>query len=181
MLTLFLWLSSCRYDTVKISENSQSNIPITTPEPSPIKPPIPAELVTASVDQLCSRLKDIKTIPTFEPTPTDPIYEALVAKDEEAVPCLIAKITDITPIDDPRYSVPHVQFYAVGDTAIFVLVEIVGKDDKEREKLLVEMMPPRYQKEWETNGIYAYFNYVVYPEHRRELQGWWRKRLLDRA
>ena len=150
-----------------------------TPEPEPTKPPIPVEFLNASPLQLCARLGEIKVIPTFEPTPTDPIYDALIVKGNAAIPCLIEKVADKREISDPRYSVPVWQHFAVGDTAVFILVDIVGKDDKEREKLLIEMMPPKSQKEWQTNGIYAYFNYVSEAKNRKELQQWWTKWLKD--
>ena len=149
--------------------------PSITPEPEPTKPPIPEELLRASPEQLCAKLVDIKTIPTFEPTPTDPIYEALLVKGDSAIPCLIENISDKREVPDPRYSVPVWQHFAVGDTAVFTLVAILRKEDIEQEKLLIEMMPPKSQKEWETNGIYAYFNYVSEPKNRKELQHWWKK------
>lgn len=149
-------------------------IPSVTPEPEPTKPPIPERILNESPEQLCKKLKDIKTLPTFEPTPTDPIYEALIVKGNSAIPCLIENITDKREVPDPRYSVPHWQHFAVGDTAVFIIVDIVGKDDEEREKLLIEMMPAKSQKEWETNGIYAYFNYVSEPKNRKQLQSWWK-------
>jgi hypothetical protein len=145
------------------------------PTPVPTKPPIAAELLSASPIDLCGRLAQIKTLPTFEPIPTDPIYEALVAKGNAAIPCLIAKISDKTEMPDPRYSVPHVQSFAVGDAAVFTLVDIIEKDDQEREKLLIKMMPLKSQKEWETNGIYAYFNYVSEVKNRKALQRWWER------
>ena len=149
-------------------------LPEPTPEPEPTKAPIPVELLNSSPTQLCERLAEIKIIPTFEPTPTDPIYEALIAKGDAAIPCLIDKIADRKRIPDPRYSVPVWHSFVVGDTAVFILVRIVEKDDKGREKILIEMMPHASQKEWETNGIYAYFNYVLEAKNRRELQRWWK-------
>lgn len=71
-------------------------------------------------------------------------------------------------MDDPR-SAPIWEHYKVGDTAVFLLVDIAGNDE-----LLEEMLPPPYRKEWKTNGIYAYFNYVSEPANRRLLQKWWK-------
>lgn len=64
----------------------------------------------------------------------------------------------------------------VGDTAAFILVDIAGDDD-----LLQQMLPPRYRDEWESNGIYAYFNYVSEEENRKELQKWWQDWLRDNS
>lgn len=118
---------------------------------------------------LCGRLHEIKKLPYRDPNDTDPIYEALMAKGKAAMPCLIDKITDETPMPDPREAPPW-RHYTVGDTAVFILVRMA---DKEKD-LIPEMLPQPYKKEWETNGVYAYFNYVLEPENRRELQEWWR-------
>jgi hypothetical protein len=143
------------------------------PAPEPTMEPIPAELLSATPEQLCSKLAEIKTIPTFNPTPTDPIYEALMAKGKDAIPCLVEKISDVRRMLDPRYSVPTWRNFAVGDAAVFILVRILRRDDDEREKLLIEMLPPKSRNEWEDNGIYAYFNYVSEPKNRKQLQQWW--------
>lgn len=148
--------------------------PIPDPDPEPTVYTIPDALLNASPAQLCSRLAEIKIIPTRNPMPTDPIYEAIVAKSDEAVPCLVDQIPNKTKVRDPRYSVPVWQHYAVGDTAIFILLRILRDDALEREKLLIEMLPPASKKEWETNGIYAYFNYVSEPKNRKQLQEWWK-------
>jgi hypothetical protein len=156
-----------------VSSKEPNREPDGQPTPARTKPPIPIEITSLSSTQLCNRLAAIETIPTFDPTITDPIYECLIAKGDDAIPCLVEKISDKTLTSDPRYSVPHWQYYAVGDTAVFILIDILRRDDVEREKLLIEMLPPRYKNEWKTNGIYAYFNYVSEPKNRKELRRWW--------
>ncbi|MGB7210004.1 MAG: hypothetical protein WBD27_15195 [Pyrinomonadaceae bacterium] len=145
------------------------------PTPERTKPPIADHISSFSSSQLCNRLISIDTLPTRDPTITDPIYESLIAKGEDAIPCLVERITDNTPVPDPRYSVPHWQHYAIGDTAVFILLDILSKgDDDEWERRLLESLPQKYRDEWETNGIYAYFNYVSEPKNRKELQRWWK-------
>ena len=95
------------------------------------------------------------------------------------MPCLIEKITDTTTMPDPRYSVPHVQYYVVGDTAVFILLRILSRDDTEWKKLMIGSLPPKYADEWETNGVYAYFNYVSDPRNRTQLKNWWKKWLTE--
>ncbi len=108
---------------------------------------------------------------------SSPIYESLLLKGNEAIPCLVERIGNDTLIKDPSYSVPSWHRFAVGDTALFVLLRILSKgDDKEWEKRLLESLPQKYQEEWEFNGIYAYFNYVSEPQNCKELQSWWRNR-----
>lgn len=148
-----------------------------TPEPKPTKYVVPDELTNASPEALCERLADIKVIPHKDPNDTDPIYEALIAKGKDAYPCLLNKITDNTKMPDPR-GAPIWQNYAVGDTAVFILVNSVSAGDWQlEEKLLIEMLPPASREEWKTNGVYAYFNYVSEQANRKELQRWWKKRL----
>ncbi len=80
---------------------------------------------------------------------------------------------------DPRQA-PHWEHYAVGDTAVFILVDIISKDDDRlAAKLLVDMLPPAYRKEWKTNGVYAYFNYVSELNNRKELRQWWKNWLKN--
>lgn len=128
-----------------------------------------------NVKNLCNQLAKIRTLPTFEPTPTDPVYEELIARGDNAVPCLIEHIGDRKIVPDPRYSVPTWDSFAVGDTAFFVLLDILSKgDDRESERLLLESLPPKSREEWKTNGIYAYFNYVLESKNRKALQQWWK-------
>ena len=149
------------------------------PTPNPAKPPISAEISRLTAQQLCDRISEIETMPTTDPTITDPIYESLIAKGIEAYPCLVDKIVETKKMPDPRYSVPHWQHFAIGDAAVFILVRSLSQESDEREKLLIEMLPPGSQKEWETNGIYAYFNYVSEPKNRKALQNWWKNWLKE--
>jgi hypothetical protein len=145
------------------------------PTPEPTKPPIPVHIAELTSSELCDRVGQIEVLPTRDPAITDPIYESLLLKGNEAVPCLIEKIGNNTLIKDPRYSVPTWHSYAVGDTAFFTLLDILSKGDyHEWENLLRESLPRKYREEWETNGIYAYFNYVLEPQNRREFQQWWK-------
>ncbi|HEX6126725.1 MAG TPA: hypothetical protein VFZ23_15240 [Pyrinomonadaceae bacterium] len=149
------------------------------PTPASIKPPIHIHISGMSSSELCDRLISIDTMPTHDPTITDPIYESLIAKGDDAIPCLVEKISDTRPMPDPRYSVPHWQHYKVGDTAVLTLLDIVSRDDSEWENLMIESLSPKYAEEWRTNGIYAYFNYVSEVKNRKELQRWWTKWLKE--
>ena len=167
------------FGCASVSNGTQRNaFPATdvtaTPAPQPTKFVVPPDLLASTPDALCNRLSEIKLLPYRDPFESDPIYEALMAKGEAAVPCLVEKIADKTAMRDPRQA-PKWQHYAVGDTAVFILVDILREDDGEREKLLIEMLPPPFREEWETNGVYAYFNYVSEPQNRKKLQAWWKK------
>lgn len=124
---------------------------------------------------LCKQLGKLKVFPGRNPSePRDPIYSAIMAKGKEIMPCLIDEITNETPMHDPRQA-PVWEHYKIGDTAVFLLVDIARNDE-----LLTEMLPPAYREEWKTNGVYAYFNYVSESKNRHELQGWWRAWLTKR-
>lgn len=162
---ILMWLFGCGIANVESSDTVKANT--TQPIPQPTET-LNTTFRDENVDSLCNRLHEIKKLPYRDPNDTDPIYEALIAKGKEAMPCLIEKITDETPMPDPREA-PIWQHYKVGDTAVFILVDI-AKD----EEILQQMLSAKYRKEWETNGVYAYFNYVSESKNRNELQRWWR-------
>ena len=120
------------------------------------------------VTALCGRLNELKKIPLYPDEKNgDPIYDGLMEKGREAVPCLIEKITDTTPMPDPGS--PAVQDYKVGDAAVFILLFITG------EKWQPEtMLSPEYAKHWKDDGIYAYYAYVEKPANRKKMQFWWK-------
>lgn len=154
-------------------------LPISTPEPEPTAYVVPAEFRNASAENLCKRLSDIKVLPNKDPNDTDPIYESLIARKDAALPCLIDKIADARKMRDPR-GAPVWQRYAVGDTAVFIILDIVSKDHEYRwEELMLASLPQSSREEWKTNGVYAYFNYVLEPQNRKKLQIWWQNWLEE--
>lgn len=165
----------------EIADKVEQIEPQSQPTPDESKPPIYVHIASMTSDELCDRLISIDTMPSRDPNITDPIYESLIAKGGEAVPCLVEKISDTTAMPDPRYSVPHWQHFKAGDAAVIILLDIVTKDDQAWEKLMTESLPPKYAEEWETNGIYAYFNYVSEPKNRRKLQEWWKNWLKENS
>jgi hypothetical protein len=162
---LLVWLFGCN-----ITNSERSNIANTN---NPTLQPTDTTIRDENVESLCNRLHEIKKLPYRDPNDTDPIYEALIAKGKEAMPCLVEKITDETSMPDPREA-PIWQHYKVGDTAVFMLVRIAHDEVILQEELLKKMLPVKYRKEWETNGVYSYFNYVSESKNREELQRWWR-------
>lgn len=123
-----------------------------------------------STADLCANLKDLKRRPLETGKPNgDPIYDGLIAKGSEAVPCLIDKITDMTVMKDPSPHPAHPVNCRVGDTAFFVLFDITG-----REFVPGEIFPASYMKRWKEDGIYIYYDYVEDPANYSKLQAWWR-------
>lgn len=164
--SLLMWLFGCSIANSERSNKTIANANHQTPQPTET---LNAKFRDENVESLCNRLHELKKIPYRDPNDTDPIFEALIAKGEEAMPCLVEKITDETSMRDPR-GAPIVQDYKVGDTAVFMLIRIAHEDEKSQVELLLEMLPVKYRKEWESNGIYTYFIYVSESKNRKELQ-----------
>jgi hypothetical protein len=108
-------------------------------------------------------IKDIRMLPMKDEAVPDAAYNALVAAGEDAIPCLIQKITDETRMKDPRPA-PKVESVAVGDTAFFVLVRVAKID-------FVELLPPAVRKAYEGDeAIYGYFRHIDENNNRKQLQ-----------
>lgn len=137
-------------------------------EPSPTPVAIDPKVSAMSAEDLCDRLGEIENIDSRSPKDSDDLYKAILAKGPDALPCLLDRVSDRTKARDPR-TAPKWQHYAVGDTAVFTILHIISKgDDKRWEELMLESLPPKYREEWETNGVYAYFNYVAEPKQGSE-------------
>lgn len=147
--------------------------------PSPTPKPIDPRIASLTALELCSRLGEIEVIDGRAPEKSDDLYKAIIEKRAEAHPCLLEKVSDRTKTTDPR-TAPKWRHYAVGDTAVFTILDIVSEGDDQRwEELMLKSLPTKYREEWETNGVYAYFNYVSEPKNRKELQSWWKNWLKE--
>ncbi len=108
----------------------------------------------------------------FKGLGNDEAYLALRNAGEAVVPCLIEKITDTTPMPDPRMA-PKYSGTVVGDVAFFMLLDITGLEFE-------ALLPDEVRESCRVNGVYAYFDYVANSEHRAQLQqrlrDWWRQR-----
>jgi len=128
-----------------------------------------------NVAALCDSIKDIEILPMKDEPVPDPAYNALISAGEDAIPCLIRKITDETMMKDPR-SAPKVGNVTVGDTAFFVLVRI-GKIDQAG---FLELLPPDVRKAYDEEGVYGYFRLIDEDNNRQKLQDaatqWYEKR-----
>jgi hypothetical protein len=116
---------------------------------------------------LCDRIAEIRSIP-MKGLGRDEAYLALMeAAEEDVIPCLIERISDTTPVVDPRMA-PRFHGTVMGDVAIFVLGRKTGLG-------LPEFLPQDVREKYRNRGIYAYFDYVAEPAHRRDLQERWRE------
>jgi len=126
---------------------------------------------SADARAVCNRVARIKTLPMKGDPGIDAAYDAIVSAGDAVVPCLIQKITDVTPIRDPRCLFS--ERTTVGDIAYFVLVDITKLD-------FVELLPANVQKKIQTNGVYAYHDYIRRKGARSQLQfkvrEWYRRK-----
>ena len=148
--------------TFFIACHSQVRPEVFQPEnAAPASTPVPRDVAS-----LCESIKDIEVLPHKGEPVHDPAYNALVSAGEQAIPCLIRKITDETVMKDPR-SAPKVGNVLVGDTAFFVLVDIAKID----QSGFVELLPPDVRKAYEgEQGIYGYFSRINEDNNREKLQ-----------
>ena len=125
----------------------------------------PAKQLAAQ--KLCEQLSEVKTLPFKGEPVSDVVYNGLMVAGDDAIPCLIDKITDTSRMKDPRQA-PSYGDVRVGDVAFFILGDITGVPFE-------QMLPEAVRSELNDSGVYAYFEYVERYENRQELQGRWRE------
>lgn len=125
----------------------------------------------ATATDLCEHVRKIKKLPFKDEVVDDPSYNALANAGRAAIPCLISMITDTRRMPDPRQSYRYGDVRA-GDVAYFMLMHIANRDFR-------ELLPARVQKNYKTQGIYAYFEFVEKYRNRvwlrRRLQKWYQR------
>ncbi|MGI9068955.1 MAG: hypothetical protein ACR2HX_21445 [Pyrinomonadaceae bacterium] len=111
---------------------------------------------------LCGRVAEIKSMPFKDEMVDDAAYHALVDAGEVALPCLIDKVADTTPMRDPR-GIPGPTDTRVGDIAFFVLMDVTKLDFE-------SMMPPEVKSVFREEGVYAYHKFVGEEGNRQRFQ-----------
>jgi hypothetical protein len=101
----------------------------------------------------------------------DAVYDALKRNGYYAMPCLVNKITDTRPADNPTGAPFWAGLtYRVGDTAVLMLMHINNMYWPEG------MLPPKYEGMFKDEGMFAYYFYVhEVPGARKQVQRWWRE------
>ncbi len=145
-------------------------------KPSPSVEPS-RDLTADEVQQLCNRVAEIKVLPMKEERGVDSTYDAFMTAGVRVVPCLIEKVTDETPIKDPRQA-PTYSDTRLGDIAVFLIGDITQLD-------FFTLLPLEVQAKVPNQGVYAYFAYVEKPKHRKTLQDnlrvWFKDNFADAA
>ena len=114
-----------------------------------------------SMEDPCKNLIEIKELP-FKGESTDEAYLFILRQGDAVMDCLISKITDITPIKDPRQA-PKYEDFVVGDIAIFILSDVTKRP-------LEEFFPPELQAGYKDERVNAYFKFVRLRNNRKLLQ-----------
>lgn len=155
-------VSSCYTD------NSQTEIPLAKLDAPAVADKTP-NAAAVDADYLCRNLPELKRMPMKDKVAGDLIYDGIMSRGEEMIPCLVERITDTTPMKDPREA-PQVPEFKVGDAAFFMLHEITAEP-------LENALPQKVSEEMKTEGIYAYFNYVQKSKNRKIIQKLWRQKI----
>jgi hypothetical protein len=121
----------------------------------------------------CAHLANVREIPfKADETPSDAAYRDIIGAGRSAIPCLVDRVTDVTPMPDPRKAPPAPGF-VVGDLAVMLLAEVSGVP-------FDDLMPEEVRRRLPHDGVYAYFAYVATPSNRKALQDALRQRRWSR-
>lgn len=124
-------------------------------------------------EKLCKTVKAIKELPRdWGEKGVDKTYDAIVYAGENVVPCLIDQVTDLTVMKDPRC--PTISnATTIGDVSYFILVNLMKIE-------FTQLLPQDVVKDFKTNGVYAYHEYIDRDGSRKELQSklreWWKSK-----
>lgn len=156
-------------ESAKTQGPTRSEQPVARPEPTPVGEN--TTLVKKTPQYLCDHLADLKEM-AWDPKDHsgDAVYDGLKRNGYYSIPCLIEKITDTRPAENPT-GAPFMAglTYRVGDTAVNMLMDI-------NEMYWPKgMMPEKYEHMFKTEGMFSYYYYVHEdPNARKQVQHWWR-------
>jgi hypothetical protein len=141
------------------------DFPIPTPSPEN------TSLADKPPQYLCEHLHQLKEMAwANEGYSGDAIYDALKRKGPDAMPCLIERITDTRPAENPTGAPFWAGLtYRVGDTAVIMLMRINDMYWPEG------MLSKKYESMFKEEGMFSYYFYVHdVPHARKGVQRWWR-------
>jgi hypothetical protein len=121
----------------------------------------------------CNVISEIKVLPHKDEAAEDEAYIHLLRAGREAFACLVDRITDTTPMPDPRKA-PKYADTRVGDVAHFILANLTGVP-------FDEFFPEEVKARYRVDGVYAFFEFVANPLNRAILQERWRSWLAENA
>jgi hypothetical protein len=123
--------------------------------------PLNQQQLSKLADRMCSQLPNLALLPfKDERFSGDDVHDTLVMLGEDAVPCLVDRISDETWMPDPRQA--PVANVRAGDVAFFLLNRLGVDFDI--------VLPMLDKEEWNGVGIYAYFAWANQTGNRKRLQ-----------
>jgi hypothetical protein len=119
---------------------------------------------------LCDHLAELKHM-SWQPRDYsgDALYDALKRKGYYSMPCLVEKITDTHPAENPTGAPFWAGLtYRVGDTAVLMLMDINNMYWPKG------MLAKKYEDMFVNEGVFSYYFYVdEVPGARKKIQRWW--------
>ncbi len=139
--------------------------------PVPSLTPANKSLFDKSPQYLCDHLADLKHM-AWDPHDYsgDAVYDALKQNGYSSMKCLVEKITDTRPAENPTGAPFWAGLtYRVGDTAVLMLMDInIMYWPK-------GMLTKKYEDMFVSEGMFSYYFYVdEVPGARKKVQRWWR-------
>lgn len=132
--------------------------------------PANTSLFDKSPQYLCDRLADIKHMARSPHDYSgDAVYDALKRNGYYSMPCLVKKITDTRPAENPTGAPFWAGLtYRVGDTAVLMLMDINNMYWPKG------MFAKKYEDMFLSEGVFSYYFYVdEVPGSRKKIQLWW--------
>lgn len=116
---------------------------------------------TDDVEQLLTQVKDLP----FKSTDAniDLAYSELMKRGLSVGEELANQISNTKPSVDPRKAPYITANYVLGDTAVFILADILGCTEE-------SFVPSQVASNMQTSGIAAYFEYVQTPSGRADVK-----------
>ncbi|MGH8030735.1 MAG: hypothetical protein ACREO3_12470 [Arenimonas sp.] len=148
-------------------QSAPSTVSAHSAPPAPFVPaPLPDYTGTP-----CAVLAQIQNPPTLIGRPVvDPAYASLKKSGTGAIPCLVMALSDPRPLAHPQ-KLPGTQVdFSVGDLAFFLLIDFDHVD-------FMRALPPDVGAKVPTRGAFAYFDWIVVPGSREQLQARVREQL----
>src|ERR1700752_637467 len=129
-----------------------------------------------AVANLCTRVFDIRIVPLKGERGRHQPFDAIMDGGDAVLPCLIDKVTDpkkiVNPFEFPRYAGIDIRR---GDVAFFLILYM-------KHVTAEKFLPDIFKKDYEKEGIHAYFKYAQKPANRRQVQEnlrvWFTKKIV---
>ena len=160
-LALAVALAACTQAPAPAPAAAKTTVAL-PPPPAPAPAWQPVSMRTLA-DTPCKVLPAIAAPPAIGGDSKDPAYLALKRSGTAAIPCLVAAVGSVDPLDTPQPLPGGAGEIRVGDLAFFLLVDFGAVDFN-------QALPPEVRTAAQARGVFAYFDWIGGDGHRAELQ-----------